>query len=365
MILIKDVISCIENFAPPALQESYDNSGVQCGDTNQVATGALLCLDITKGVIEEAISKKCNLIIAHHPLIFSPLKKLTGSNYVEQLIITALKNDITLYACHTNADNVKTGINHKIAQKLGLVNTQILQPKRGLLKKLVTFAPEKNAEAVREALFNAGCGQIGNYSDCSFNANGTGTFKGNADSNPFVGEKNKLHKEAETRIETIFESYKEKQVIEALLKAHPYEEVAYDIYSLDNKHPQIGSGMVGELPSEMEEKAFLLHLKDIFKANGIRFTAFLNKKVKKVALCGGSGSFLIKDAISAKADVFITGDFKYHQFFDAENKILIADIGHYETEQFTPEIFYEVISKKMPTFAAYLSHLNTNPINYL
>ena len=365
MILIKDVIACIENFAPPALQESYDNSGVQCGDVTVTATGALLCLDITNDVIKEAISKKCNLIIAHHPLIFSPLKKLTGANYVEQLIIKAIKNDITLYACHTNADNVLTGVNHKMAQKIGLINTQILQPKRGLLKKLITFCPDKNAEAVREALFNAGCGQIGNYTDCSFTTNGNGTFKGNENSNPFVGEKNKLHTENEVRIETIFESYKEKQIIEALLKAHPYEEVAYDIYSLDNKHPQIGSGMVGDLPTEMDEKAFLLQIKDIFDAKSIRFTSFLNKKIKKVALCGGSGSFLVKDAISAKADVFITGDFKYHQFFDAENKLLIADIGHYETEQFTPEIFYEVISKKMPTFAAYLSNLNTNPINYL
>jgi dinuclear metal center YbgI/SA1388 family protein len=365
MILIKDVISCIESFAPPALQESYDNSGLQCGDISKTATGALLCLDITHAVIEEAIEKKCNLIIAHHPLIFSPLKKLTGANYVEQLLIKAIKNDITLYACHTNADNVSTGVNNKIAQKLGLLNTHVLQPKRGLLKKLVTFCPDKNAAEVREALFNTGCGQIGNYANCSFNTNGSGTFKGNENAKPFVGEKNKFHTEAETRIETIFESYKEKQVIEALLKAHPYEEVAYDIYTLDNKHPQIGSGMMGDLPAEMDEKAFLLQLKGIFNAKSIRFTSFLEKKVKKVALCGGSGSFLLKDAILAKADVFITGDFKYHQFFDAENKIVIADIGHYESEQFTPEIFYEVISKKMPTFAAYLSNLNTNPINYL
>ncbi len=365
MILIKDVLNCIENFAPPTLQESYDNSGVQCGNINEAATGALLCLDITIGVIDEAIQKKCNLIIAHHPLIFSPLKKLTGANYVEQLIIKAIKNDITLYACHTNADNVSTGVNHKIAQKLGLLNTQVLQPKKGLLKKLVTFCPDKNAETVREALFNAGCGNIGNYTNCSFNASGTGTFKANSTSKPFVGEKNKLHKEAEIRIETIFESYKEKLVIEALLNAHPYEEVAYDIYFLENKHPQIGSGIIGELPTEIDEKEFLLSLKDIFKASCIRYTQFLHKKIKKVALCGGSGSFLLKDAIYAKADVFITGDYKYHQFFEADNKLLIADIGHYESEQFTPEIFYEVISKKLPTFAAYLSHLNTNPINYL
>ena len=365
MILIKDVLNCIENFAPPALQESYDNTGLQCGDVNQTATGALLCLDITAAVLDEAMEKKCNLIIAHHPLVFSPLKKITGSNYVQQLLIKAIKNDIVLYACHTNADNVAAGVNNKMAQKIGLVNTQVLQPKKGLLKKLVTFCPDKNAEAVREALFNAGCGEIGNYANCSFNVGGTGTFKGNENSNPFVGEKNKLHIESEIRIETIFESYKESQIIAALLKAHPYEEVAYDIYTLDNVHPQIGSGLVGELKNDMDEKAFLLQIKEIFLAKSIRFTCFLGKKVKKVAICGGSGSFLLKDAISAKADVFITGDFKYHQFFDAENKIVIADIGHYETEQFTPEIFYEVISKKMPTFAAYLSHLNTNPINYL
>ena len=364
MVLIQDIINCIEAFAPPTLQESYDNSGLQCGNSRQEATSVLLCLDITHAIIEEAISKKCNLIIAHHPLIFSPLKRLTGSNYLEQLLITAIKHDIALYACHTNADNVLQGVNTKMAQKLGLVSTRVLQPKKGLLKKLVTFVPDKEAEAVREALFIAGCGRIGNYDSCSFNTKGIGTFKGNDNTNPFVGEKNKLHAEAETRVETIFESYREKQVIEALLKVHPYEEVAYDIYTLDNKHPQIGSGLVGELPNPVEEKEFLQSLKGTFKAKGIRHTTFLQKKVKKVALCGGSGSFLLKDAISAQADVFITGDFKYHQFFDAENKLLIADIGHYETEQFTPEIFYEVITKKMPTFAAYLSNLNTNPINY-
>ncbi|HKC69903.1 MAG TPA: Nif3-like dinuclear metal center hexameric protein [Bacteroidia bacterium] len=365
MILIRDVLTCIENFAPPALQESYDNTGLQCGYVNQIATGALLSLDITDAVLNEAIEKKCNLIIAHHPLVFSPLKKITGANYVQQLLIKAIKNDVVLYACHTNADNVLAGVNNKMAEKLGLINTRVLQPKKGLLKKLVTFCPDKNAEAVREALFNAGCGEIGNYANCSFNVSGTGTFKGNENSNPFVGEKNKVHIESEIRIETIFESYKESQVINALLKSHPYEEVAYDIYTLDNAHPQIGSGLVGELKNEMDEKAFLLQIKEVFGAKSIRFTQFLGKKLKKVAICGGSGSFLLKDAIAAKADVFITGDFKYHQFFDAENKIVITDIGHYETEQFTPEIFYEVISKKMPTFAAYLSNLNTNPINYL
>ncbi len=364
-MLIKEIISILESFAPPSLQESYDNSGMQCGDANEKAKGALLCLDVTPEVLKEAEKKKCNLIIAHHPLIFSPLKRLTGANYVEQIIISAIKKNIAIYACHTNADNVRMGVNHKIAGKLGLVNCKVLQQKKGILKKLVTFVPKEHAEKVRTALFKAGCGEIGNYDSCSYNLEGKGTFKANENANPFVGKKNELHFEAETRIETVFESYKENAVIKALHKAHPYEVVAYDIYQLENRHPAIGSGLVGELTKATEEKVLLETLKRNFAANGIRYTSLLGKKVKKVALCGGSGSFLLKDAIAQKADIFITADFKYHQFFDAENKLVIADIGHYETEQYTPELFYEVIHKKLPKFAAHLSKHNTNPVNYL
>lgn len=364
-MLIKYIISVIENFAPPALQESYDNSGIQCGNANQKASGALLCLDVTMDILEEARKKKCNLIIAHHPLIFSPLKKITGANYTEQILIEVIKKDICIYACHTNADNVRMGVNNKMAEKLELKDCKILQPKKGMIKKLVTFCPTEYAEKVRTALFKAGCGQIGNYDSCSYNSLGEGTFKGNADSNPFVGVKDELHTEPEIRIETVFESYKEKAVIKALHKAHPYEVVAYDIYSLDNKHADIGSGLIGELHKAARESDFLSSLKSIFGAGCIRHTKLLGKKIKRVALCGGSGSFLLKDAIARKADVFITGDFKYHQFFDAENKLVIADMGHYETEQFTPEIFYDVIHKKLPKFAVHLAKTNTNPINYI
>src|ERR1700758_1863261 len=289
-MFIKDVISVIENFAPLSLQESYDNSGIQCGDVNEKATGALLCLDVTLEILEEAKKKKCNLIIAHHPLIFSPLKKITGANYVEQILIAAIKKNICIYACHTNADNVHMGVNNKIAEKLGLDKCHILQPKKGLLKKLVTFCPTEQAEQVRNALFKAGCGEIGNYENCSYNLKGEGTFKGNENSNPFVGVKNQIHVEPEIRIETVFESYKEKQVIKALHKAHPYEVVAYDIYSLDNKHPDIGSGLIGELLKPIKETEFLASLKTIFRAGCIRHTNLLDKKIKRVALCGGSGS---------------------------------------------------------------------------
>lgn len=364
-MLIKDIISVLEDFAPPALQEGYDNSGVQCGNTELEARGALLCLDVTEEVLAEAARKKCNLIIAHHPLIFSPLRRLTGESYVERIIMSAIKKDICIYACHTNIDNVQAGVNQKIAEKLGLVNTKILQPKKGLMKKLVTFVPKEHAEKVRAALFKAGCGEIGNYDNCSYNLEGHGTFKANAGANPFVGKKNELHFEHETRIETVFESYKENRVISALHKAHPYEVVAYDIYSLDNRHPSIGAGLAGELPKAADEAKFLQQVKTAFGCGAIRHTKLLGKKVKRVALCGGSGSFLLRDAIAAKADIFITGDFKYHQFFDAENKLVIADIGHYESERFTPEIFYAVIRKKLPKFAVHLSNLTTNPVNYL
>lgn len=364
-MLIKDVISVLEDFAPPALQEGYDNSGIQCGSAEQEAKGALLCLDVTEEVLAEASRKKCNFIIAHHPLIFSPLKRLTGASYVERIIMHAIKKDICIYACHTNIDNVQAGVNQKIAEKLGLVNTKVLQPKKGLLKKLVTFVPKEHAEKVRAALFKAGCGEIGNYDSCSYNLEGNGTFKANEKANPFVGKKNELHLEPETRIETVFESYKESRVISALRRAHPYEVVAYDIYPLDNRHPFIGSGLVGDLPKAADVGKFLQQVKTVFGCGVIRHTKLLGKKVKKVALCGGSGSFLLGEAIAAKADVFITGDFKYHQFFDAENKVVIADIGHYESERFTPEIFYAVIRKKMPKFAVHLSNLTTNPVNYL
>jgi len=363
-MLLKTIIAEIEKFAPLAYQESYDNCGLLTGHKEQEVTAALLCLDCTEAVVEEAIQKKCNLIIAHHPIIFSGLKKINGSNYVERTIIKAIQNNIAIYACHTNLDNVKLGVNKKIADKLGLINQQILSPKKSLLKKLVTFVPATHIDIVRDHLFNAGAGNIGNYDSCSFILEGTGSFRGNENSNPFIGEKGKLSLEKETRLELIFETINESQIISALKQYHPYEEVAYDIYQLENSYQNIGSGMVGELPNAISEKEFLEKIKAIFKLKVIKHTPLTNKNIKKVALCGGSGSFLLKNAINSKSDIYISSDFKYHEFFDAENKILVADIGHYESEQFTPEIFYEIISNKFPTFASYLTETNTNPVNY-
>lgn len=362
---VKEITDYLETIAPLAYQESYDNAGLICGDHSMEVTAALICLDSTEAVIDEAIKTGCNMVIAHHPIIFSGLKKINGKNYVERVIIKAIQNNIAIYAAHTNLDNVHNGVNAKIAEKLGLINCKILAPQKGLFKRLITFAPKDKAEDIRKALFLAGAGTIGNYDECSFNSEGTGTFRAGENADPYVGEQGKQHQEKETKIETIYPAYLESKIISALIKAHPYEEVAYDLIPLTNLHERVGAGMIGELPSEVDEMSFLKQLKQVMKADGIRYTALRDKKIKKVAVCGGSGSFLLQNAMQKNADVFVTSDFKYHQFFDAENGIVIADIGHYESEQFTMELFYDLLKEKFNTFAIHLSKINTNPINYL
>jgi dinuclear metal center YbgI/SA1388 family protein len=363
---IGDIIRYIEGIAPPSLQESYDNAGLIVGYPDAECSGVIICLDTIEEVVDEAIEKKCNLVLAHHPIVFGGLKRFNGRSYVERVVMKAIKHDIAIYAAHTNLDNVLyQGVNAKIAERLNLTNTRILAPKRGLLKKLYTFAPKAHAEAVRQALFEAGAGQIGNYSECSFNLEGEGTFKAGDNTNPHVGEQGSRHHEAETKFEVIVADYTLGKVLAALQKAHPYEEVAYDVVSLDNKHPQIGAGLVGELQEAMPSKDFLQFLKTQMQTDCVRYTNIHTDKIKRVALCGGAGSFLLNQAISAKADVFITGDYKYHQFFDAENRIIIADIGHFESEQFTIDLFYELITQKFPNFTALRTTICTNPVNYL
>jgi dinuclear metal center YbgI/SA1388 family protein len=362
---IQRLLKYMEQIAPPAYQESYDNSGLIVGDPNEKITGVLLCLDSIEAVIDEAIEKGCNLVIAHHPIVFGGLKRFNGKNYIERVVIKAIKNDIAIYACHTNLDNVQAGVNAKIAEKIGLINTKILAPKSKLIKKLAVFVPANNADKVRNALFEAGAGQIGNYDEASFNSVGAGTFRAGENAKPHVGEIGKRHIEAELKIEVIFSFDKQNKIIAAMQKAHPYEEVAYNIYSLDNAHQGIGSGMIGELPEYMETLPFLQHLKETMQTDCIRYTEPLKNPVRRVAVCGGSGQFLLRQAIAQNADVFVTADFKYHQFFDAENKIVIADIGHFESEQFTIELFYDLITKKFDTFAVYCTEVNTNPVNYL
>ncbi|MBP6432796.1 MAG: Nif3-like dinuclear metal center hexameric protein [Ferruginibacter sp.] len=361
---IAEVINYLETIAPSSLQETYDNAGLITGSANWECTGAICTLDATEDVVKEAIEKNCNLIVAHHPIIFSGLKKITGKNYVEKTIIAAIKNDIAIYAIHTNLDNVLHGVNAKIADKLGLINRKILSPKAGILKKLYTYIPIEFADKVRDAIFTAGGGAIGNYLECSFVAEGIGSFNATEGTNPWVGIIGERHYKKEKKLEVIFETHKQNQVLNALIKNHPYEEVAYEIIGLDNVNQTVGSGLVGELENEALEEDFLELLKKQFGLKMIKHTPFLGKKAKKIAICGGSGSFLTKAAIAAGAHFYVTADVKYHEFFDAENKLVLADIGHWESEQFTIELLAEVLQQKFPTFAVLKTAVKTNPVQY-
>jgi dinuclear metal center YbgI/SA1388 family protein len=358
-------IKDIESIAPLSYQEDYDNSGLIVGDPEQQVLAALISLDCTEEIIEEAMASGCNLVISHHPIVFRGLKKFNGKTYVERAVMKAIKNDIALYAIHTNFDNVLNGVNAKLCGVIGLTNCTVLSPKSNLLKKVVTYCPLANAEEVRNALFSAGAGNIGHYSECSFNSDGLGTFKAGENTNSFVGEKGIRHRELETRIEVIYPQNLERQIIVALHVTHPYEEVAYDLYHISNKHQKVGSGMIGTLTNEIDELEFLQQVKEKLNAKVIRHTKVRNRKVKRVAVCGGAGGFLLPQAINAGADVFITADYKYHEFFDADNKILIADVGHFESEQFTQQLLLELITEKFPNFALHLTTQSTNPINYL
>lgn len=361
---IKEIIAAIEGFAAPELQEEWDNTGLLIGNDSWDCSGVLCSLDVTVAVVKEAVEKRCNLIVAHHPIIFKGLKRITGKNYVEAIVIEAIKNNIAIYAAHTALDNVGPGVNGKIAEKLGLKNCKIFAPKAQTLHKLITFVPDERAEEVRQALFAVGAGHIGMYSECSFNSQGTGTFKARADADPYVGEIGKQHQEEETKIETVFPAHLEGQVVNALIEAHPYEEVAYDIFAMENTHKGIGAGIIGELEAEVSEKDFLQQLQNIFKTPCIRHTPLLQTGVKKVAVCGGSGAFLIKQAARHGAQFYITADVKYHEFFDAEAKLVIADVGHWESEQYTVELLHDVIAGKFPTFAVRKTGVATNPVQY-
>jgi dinuclear metal center YbgI/SA1388 family protein len=354
----------LESLAPLAYQEDYDNAGLIVGSPDQEIYQALISLDCTEAIVDEAITTKCQVIISHHPIVFKGLKKFNGKTYIERVVEKAIRNNIAIYAIHTNLDNMMTGVNAKICETLGLENCRILAPKQAILKKLVTYVPNSHAEQVRNALFNAGAGNIGNYRETSFNAEGSGTFKGNEDSNPYVGEPGIRHTENEIRIETVYPVNLESKVIMALVLAHPYEEVAYDLYHLTNQHQQVGAGMIGELEEPIDEEEFLFDVKEKMRAKVIRHTQFIGKPVKTVAVCGGAGGFLLKHAIAAGADVFITADYKYHEFFDAEGKLMIVDIGHFESEQFTQQLLYDMIHKKFGSLSLRLTEINTNPVRY-
>ena len=361
---ITSIISCLENKAPLVYQDEYDNAGLIAGHPEWPCTGVLVTLDVTEKLIAEAVSRQCNLVVTHHPILFRGMKKINGKTDEERALIAAIKHEVAIYAIHTNLDNLLAGVNGKIADKLGLVNRHVLAPKQGTLKKLFTFVPQEHAEFVRNALFQAGAGTIGNYTETSFSTPGTGTFKAGPGSQPFVGELGKRHLEPEIRIEVVFPVHAEQQIVKALIKSHPYEEAAYDIFGLENVYAHIGSGVLGELTEPSEERAFISRLKDIFQVPMVRHSSLRGKPVKRVALCGGSGSFLIFNALASKADFFVTADLKYHDFFGLGDQMVLADIGHYESEQFTIDLLHEILREKFPTFAVLKPDTPTNPVHY-
>lgn len=362
---IKDITNYIEKIAPLSYAESFDNVGLLIGNYETEITNVLVTLDTLEETVDEAIAKNCNLIVSFHPIIFNGLKKINGNSYVERVVLKAIQHNIAIYATHTALDNSNNGVSAKMAEVLGLQHTRILIPKKNSIKKLTTYVPVAEANDLREALFNAGAGNIGNYDHCSFNVIGKGSYRGNENTNPTVGKKGELMFEDETCISVIFESYLESKIIKTLFKHHSYEEVAYEVITLNNTNQNVGMGVIGEFDTAMNELDFLNFIKKTFKTGCVRHSKLLKKEIKKVAVLGGSGSFAIDNALNNKADAYISADFKYHDFFKAENRILLADVGHYESEQFTKNLLVEYLTKKFTNFAVILSENSTNPIYYI
>jgi dinuclear metal center YbgI/SA1388 family protein len=361
---LKELTSYLDSAVPLSFQESYDNSGLQVGSPENEVSSALISLDVTEEVIDEAITDKCGLVVSHHPLIFNGIKSLTGRSFTERTILKAVKSDIAIYSAHTNLDVFNNGVSRKMAEKMGLEEISVLSPSQNMLLKLVTYIPESHLEAVRNAIFKAGAGVIGNYDQCGFTTSGTGSFRANDNANPFVGEKGKIHFESEIRFETILFTHIREKIVKALLDAHPYEEVAYDLYALENSNVEIGLGCVGKLTEPVSEEDFLQLVNSALGSKGIRYSRLTGKKISKVALCGGSGISLLNMAINSDADAYVTADIRYHDFFKTESKLLLVDAGHFETEKFSREILKDLIIKKFPKFAVRFSETNTNPINY-
>ncbi len=363
-MIVKDFITALEELSPDYYAEDFDNTGLLIGEKNMEVSGVLITLDTLEPIVDEAIKKNLNLIISFHPIVFSGLKKLNNSTYVERVVHKAIKHDIAIYAMHTALDNTSNGVNGMICQKLGLKRRSVLIPKPNTIKKLTTYVPVANAEEVRTALFKAGGGSIGNYDLCSFNIEGEGTFKGNENSNPKIGKRGITQFEKEIQINMTYSAHLQTKVLNALFESHPYEEVAYELETLENNDQDRGIGMVGELETPLGATEILSYIKEVFKTKVIRHSELNDKPIQRIAVLGGSGAFAIDKAKAAKADLYITADLKYHDFYKADNQIILADIGHYESEQYTKDLIHAFLTKKFPNFALVLSNINTNPIQY-
>ena len=363
-MIVKDVIDFLNYYAPLDYAEDFDNAGLLVGDEKNKVSGILICHDSITEVIDEAINLGYNLVVSFHPILFKGITKLTPNNYVNKSIIKAVKNNISIFSTHTALDNSKFGVNMQLCKELGVSNPRILHPKNGTIKKLTTYIPKENAEKLKKELFKSGAGSIGKYEHCSFSFEGHGTFKGNQESNPSIGKKLEDTDQKEICINITYLKHLEKKVLNSLKEYHPYEEIAYEINTLENTNKNIGLGMYGDIQNKMDEKEFLSYLKKKLKVKFLKHSKLLQKKVKRIALLGGSGSFGIEKAISVGADVYITSDLKYHDYFRAEKSILLVDVGHYESEQYTNKLMYKILTKKFPNFAIALTKINTNPVNY-
>ncbi len=369
-MIVNDVIKYLEGWAPKETAWQKDNTGLQIGATESKIKNIFLCLELTEIALSEAVEKNCNFIITHHPFIFQPLKKIDITNDKNsKLIEKIIKNDITLYSFHTNLDFTKNGVSFALAKKLDLKNISFLENQESNQFKLVVFVPGNNLNEVLDAIFNSGGGKIGEYEKCSFQVPGKGTFEGSENSNPAIGKAQNFEKVDEIRLEILIDSWNLKKVISAMIEAHPYEEPAFDVYPLQNKNVNFGFGAIGNLENSLSENDFLNFVKEKLNLINLRFVKGKSGSIKKVAVCGGSGSDLLKQAILQKADAFITADVKYHTFHDAEDEILLIDAGHYETEIL---VFDEVKTKLEKLILKYNSDSeifvfsqSTNPVRYL
>ncbi len=362
---LRQIIHHLEALAPSVYQESYDNSGLQVGLPDAEISGILIALDFTEAVLEEAESRGCNLVVAHHPLLFKGLKRISDNTAIGRMVWKAIQKGIHLYAIHTNLDHMAHGVNRILAQKLGLENTRILIPQKDTLRKLQVYVPQKEAPQLLEALFNAGAGQVGEYSECSYQISGKGTFRPSENADPTIGKAGGAREEVtEIKVQVLVPKHRERPVLEAMFKAHPYEEVAYDLLDLANENPHQGIGMIGNLPEAETVPDFLKRIKDALHTGCIRYTEPATQAIRKVAVCGGSGAGFLGAALRAGADAYVTADFKYHEFFDAEGRILIADVGHWESEQYTTELLLTYLRKKLPNFAVHSAGSITYPVRY-
>lgn len=363
-MLLKEVITQIEHKIILPQAEDFDNVGLLCGNADREVTGILVCHDALEAVVDEAAEAGCNLIVCFHPIIFSGLKSLTGKNYVERAVMKAIENKIAIYAVHTAWDNDYFGVNYRICEELKLKNQTILMPKKHGLQQLVVYVPKDYSEKVKQAAFDAGAGNIGFYDECSFSVSGKGNFRPLPGSDPFEGEECVRESTEEDVLYFIFESYRQKKVLAKVREAHPYEEMAYQIYQLENENAYEGLGRYGDLEEEMEECEFFNLVKETFALQVIRHSESIGKKIRRIGVLGGSGASGISAALAAGCDAYLTGDLKYHDFFRAEGRMLLCDIGHFESERFVTQQLFQIFSEKFTKFAVLKSNVNTNPVKY-